>query len=360
MKMTTDNTNIYQLLPTAGIDTAIWHDVSELNKIIVDMGYKTEIFAENIEPRLKKTVKNYTGLHCKKDDIVMYHYSTGSIVNEFVRKLNTKKMLIYHNITPGHFFETFDEKLKNLVESGRKELKYFVDKIDICLADSEYNRKELLDNGFNNVYVLPIIIDFEKYRNTPSNPSIKFNDGFKNFLFIGRIAPNKKIEDVIKVFFTYKTTIDNKARLIIVGSYVENEYKKYFYMLNGFVNSLNLDNVIFTDRINFRDMVSIYRQADVFMTMSEHEGLCVPLIESMLFGVPIVAYNAAAVPETLGGSGILVEKKKYVEIAELINILFNNQNLRNEVVNTQYKRLKQFNKDILTNKFVTYLNMLIN
>jgi glycosyltransferase involved in cell wall biosynthesis len=268
--------------------------------------------------------------------------------------------LVYHNVTPWQFFEGFDENLKLLTKCGKEEIKLFLkSNLAFCIADSEFNKNELNELGFDNVYILPIIIDVEKYKRVKSNPKIKFDDGYKNFLFVGRIAPNKKIEDLIKIFFVYKNAINPKARLIIIGSFEENEYKKYYFMLQGLIKSLNLKDVIFTGRINFRDMVTIYRQADVFITMSEHEGFCLPLVEAMIFGIPIIAFNTTAIPETLGGSGILVNVKNYTEIAELIDIILMDHDFRDIIIKKQYERLSSFNVEMLREKFIEIIKPLI-
>jgi len=351
---------VYQLLPTASPDTAIWHEVLEIKKIIQELNFPTEIFAENIHPELLSEVKPYRFCRAEKDDVVIYHYSIGSELNSFVLSLNCKLIMIYHNITPAYFFDRFDDRLRFLTESGRKELKSFLNSnLSICIADSEFNKNELCNFGFKNVYVLPIILNIKKYRDEISNPKIKFGGDYKNFLFVGRIAPNKKIEDLIKLYFIYKRSVDSNVRLIIVGSYEENEYKKYYYTLNSFINELHLNDVFFTGKISFKDMVTIYRQSHIFITMSEHEGFCVPLVEAMIFGVPIIAFNSTAIPETLGDSGILVNKKNYTEIAELVDIVLSDSLLRSRIIDKQYKRLSVFDTDKLKQTFIDIIRMVL-
>ena len=333
---------INQILPSISYGDAISNHVLEIRNILRSWGYRSEIYAQHIHPKLKNDAKVYTeykNSYC--GNILLFHYSIGSEITDFVRLLPDKKILIYHNITPHSYFYGVNDTLVNLLKKGRNELGTFSNEIVLALGDSEFNRGELNDRGFMNTGVLPIIIDFDKYAQKPTQKIMDiFNDGHPNFLFVGRISPNKKQEDIIKTFYYYKKHIDSKARLFLVGSYEGME--RYYEQLVYLIEELGLKDVFITGKVDFKDLLAYYKLADVFISMSEHEGFCVPLLESMYFGIPIVAYNSTAIPYTLDGSGVLFNEKRYEEVAEMISFLIKNNKIKSKVIERQSDRLRKF------------------
>jgi glycosyltransferase involved in cell wall biosynthesis len=226
---------------------------------------------------------------------------------------------------------------------GREELASLVPSVDLALADSEYNRRELADLGFRRTGVLPLFIDFLKYA-APSNDFVRrlYRDGRANILFVGRIAPNKKIEDLIKVAFYYKKYISPLVRLTVVGK--TSSLPKYFESLVRMADKFYLkpEEIVFTGHVPDAEMFALYRASDVFLSMSEHEGFCLPLVESMVFDLPIVAYDAAAVPFTLDGAGVLVGTKRPDRVAELVARVAGDEDLRRRIIEGQRRRLERF------------------
>ena len=157
---------------------------------------------------------------------------------------------------------------------------------------------------------------------------------------MGRIAPNKKQEDVIRAFYYYKRNVNRKSRLILVGNYAGME--KYYYKLRNYVDELKLADVIFTGSIPFDEILAYYHLADLFLCMSEHEGICVPLVEAMYFDVPVLAYASSAIPSTLGGSGVLLKEKDPVLAGEMMHCILSDEALRQQILQKQRKRLQDF------------------
>lgn len=347
---------IHQILPSFTFGDAIGNYTLEIKSIIESRGYKSKIFAQDIHPKLAYIAKPLTKYHkySSTENIVIFHFAIGSDVSQFVKMLPDKKILIYHNITPSHFFRGINDSLSQLVQRGRREIIEFNTVTSLALGDSEYNRKELEGLGFKNTGVLPIIIDFEKYACKPTQKILdEFNDGHSNILFVGRISPNKKQEDIIKMFYFFKKHIDPKARLFLVGSNVGME--KYHEQLINLIKELDLNDVITTGKVDFKDLIAYYKVADVFVSMSEHEGFCVPLLESMYFELPILAYNSTAIPYTLDGSGVLFNQKRHEEVAEVCHTLISNRSVRNKIIDTQTKRLKMFEKPVIEKSLLEYI-----
>ena len=348
---------INQILPSISYGDAISNHVLEIKEILKSWGYESEIYAHHIHPKLKNDAKLYTEYkNSSCGNILLFHYSIGSEITDFVRSLPDKKVLIYHNITPHSYFNGINDTLINLLKDGRSELGSFSDEVVLALGDSEYNREELEVLGFKNTGVLPIIIDFEKYAQKPTKKIMdKFNDGHSNILFIGRISPNKKQDDIIKTFYFYKKYIDPKARLFLVGSYEGIE--KYHEQLINLIKKLDINDVIITGNVDFKDLLAYYKIADVFISMSEHEGFCVPLLECMYFELPILAYNSTAIPYTLNGSGILFNQKRYEEVADMCHILISNSSVRDQIIDTQTECLRMFEKPVIEKSLMEYIEM---
>jgi glycosyltransferase involved in cell wall biosynthesis len=173
----------------------------------------------------------------------------------------------------------------------------------------------------------------------PPNPVIlhMFDDDKTNFLFVGRVLPNKRFEDLIKVFCIYQRYIDPDSRLLLVGE--SHGFERYFDALMRLVDDLALEDVVFTGHVDTDDLVAYYMVADVFLSMSEHEGFCAPLLEAFRSGLPVMAFDAGAVAETLGGAGVLVREKRFEEIAEMAHLLVHDENLRRQVVQRQFEAL---------------------
>jgi GT2 family glycosyltransferase/glycosyltransferase involved in cell wall biosynthesis len=349
---------IHQIVPSLRDGDAIGNEVIEIRNALRRMGYDSEIFAEYIHPNVSKIARQLHEYKKNADNTVIYHFGVaGFEITEFVKHLPDKKILIYHNVTPPHFFKNINDSIFKSCLYGRNELNTLNKFVMLALGDSEYNKYELDNHGYNNTGILPILIDFSKYNISPNKETIqKFNDDYVNLIFVGRISPNKKQEDLIKVFYYYQK-INPKSRLIIVGSNIDME--KYFDKLQKLIKKLNLTDVFFTGQTSFDEMIAYYNLADVFLCMSEHEGFCVPLLEAMYFNVPIIGYNSSAVPYTLGGCGIIVNEKRYEEIAELINLLINDELIRKKIIENQKIRLLDFDMSKTEQKLKKYIQSVI-
>jgi glycosyltransferase involved in cell wall biosynthesis len=164
-----------------------------------------------------------------------------------------------------------------------------------------------------------------------------FDDDKTNFLFVGRTLPNKRIEDVIKVFGIYQKFIDPASRLLLVGE--SHGFERYFDSLLRMVDDLTLEDVVFTGHVDTDDLVAYYQVADVFLSMSEHEGFCAPVLEAFQFELPVMAFDGGAVAETLAGAGILIQEKRFEEIAEMAHLLVHDESLREKVIAKQNRVL---------------------
>ncbi len=328
---------IHQMLPNYWYGDAIGNNASAIREKLMELGYESEIYTELVHPKL--TARSYTDFleENSRDTWVIYHYSTGSPVNRFALENLDNIILIYHNITPGEYFARFDEDAAIRCDEGRETLARFASVVKASVGDSEYNAMELARLGFHNPAVSPLILDTSVIEPSGVSP---FNDEKTNILFVGRVAPNKRHEDLIKVFYYYKNFVNENSRLVMVGGYdVEGGY---YRSLENMARVMDLPDVVFTGVAPNERLGDYFSSADVFLCLSRHEGFCVPLIEAMRFGIPIVALSTTAVPYTLGPSGIVVERMEPHAIAEIIGEVCDNKKLRNDIVEGQYRRLEEF------------------
>ena len=333
---------VHQILPAISSRDGVSNDAITIRTILRKQGFKSEIYAKYIHPDVAKYAKDIKHYRPDARNILLYHFSlAGDDVTDFVKALLDTKGLIYHNITPPFFFENYDMNLQELCRNGLAELNTLPPYFFMGIGDSEYSRLTLEKVGFQKTETLPIFLNWEKL--------VKMDEKLKNdfsfetdviLLFVGRISPNKKIEDLIKVFYCFNKSINPNSKLILVGN---KQIPLYCTYLKNIVHSLKLqDSVIFTGSVTDEKLRHYYEIADIFLCMSEHEGFCVPLLEAMYYGVPIIAYNSTAVPYTLNNCGILVNEKEYPAIAELINVLLEDKQLKERIIIKQRERLQDF------------------
>lgn len=347
---------IVQLLPTVAYGDAVGNNALAIAAMLRRQGCETAIYAENIDARLPRGLVQYASEMpaLSAQDVLLYHLSFATELNLRLTELGGRKVIQYHNITPARYFEPYDAAAAESCRKGREQMCMLRDVPQLCLADSEYNRQELLAAGYAcPVKVCPILVPFADYAQTPDSEIIeRYRDGWANFLFVGRVTPNKKQEDVIRAFAWYKRHISEKARLFLVGS---EAIPRYTASLDAYVHELGVKDVIFPGHIRFSQILAYYHAADVFLCMSEHEGFCVPLLEAMYFGVPIVARNTTAIPGTLGGSGLLLPDADPVAAALAAERILRSPELKTRLAAGQKMRLRAFSEQAVQEQLLSAL-----
>jgi glycosyltransferase involved in cell wall biosynthesis len=297
---------------------------------------------ETADRRLEDLTVDYRELPgaSRPDNILIHHFSLGSRASRIAYALPDRMVLVYHNITPPEYFVDIHPLLTQQCFLGRRELRFYATRCDLALGDSEYNRRELEAAGFPATDVLPVVPDFSHLAGPPNYMQARaFDDEWVNVLFVGRMIPNKRIEDVIRWFYSYKRWHNPRARLLLVGSY--GGFERYIAMLHQFIARLGATDIYFQGHVTNEELVAYYELADVFLCASEHEGFCVPLVEAFHMGVPVIAFAAAAVPATLDGGGMLVTDKNPAEVAALIDALVTNDAFHTHVLRTQDAALQR-------------------
>ncbi len=330
------------MLPVYWYGDAIGNNAAVIRDYLQSWGYESEIYADVVHDDLDAKPYDTFLDDNAPDTAVIYHFSTGSPVNSYALENLKNIILLYHNITPYRFFEPFDPVATCESRGGREILANFAGKTTAAIGVSAYNKEELRELGFDNLYVSPLIVDLGKFGRSGQKP---FDDDKKNILFVGRVAPNKRHDHLIKVFYFYKKYINPDSRLVILGGY--DPHGDYYRSLLQLADSLDLHDVHFTGVVPDEKMGDYYDSADVYLSMSEHEGFCVPLLEAMNAGLPIVALARSGVADTLGSAGILINDFDPHIIAETVAEVIDNKKLQEEMIEAGKERLKDFERDKL-------------
>lgn len=332
-----------------------------IDRVLKEEKYDSRIMALKIHERLQDTAAFVDLKQIGPDDLVLFHKSTGDALTGRIAKLACRKGIIYHNITPPGFFFFYDPVMAGVQRMARNQLKKHLPGYDFAWGVSEYNRSELVSMGMDRrkTAVLPILMKRHPVQPDPETlQQLKAVTGIK-LLFIGRVIPQKKQEDIIKAY-RYVLEKNPDTKLFLVGSW--NGWEKYYAKLKGFCADLHLTDrqVIFTGPVTEEEKEAYLTGSDALVCMSEHEGFCVPLLEAMEHGLPVVAYKAAAVPETLDGSGIQFETKDYPEIAKAIQRLKQDPAFRQKIIRKQREQRDRFSYDTVRSKLLELINGEIN
>jgi glycosyltransferase involved in cell wall biosynthesis len=333
---------IHQLMPGFSYGDAISNYVRVIRDYLRACGYKSEIFVEHLDPRVAHEGKVAQPNSISQQAGLIYHHSIGCEVTDYAIAHSGPKCLIYHNITPAKFLLPYRPDVAQLLEKGRAELSELAQHFPLSVGVSNYNAAELVASGFSQPGVLPIAVDPKKWDMAADSQLMQqLQDGKTNLLFIGRISPNKRQEHLLEAF-THYLTMDREARLILVGGGDVND--PYYHHILNTIKKLRLTRyVMLPGQVNDAQLLAFYRTAHLFWSMSEHEGFCVPLVESMWFDVPILAYKSSAIPETLGEAGLMFTTKgDLVSVAALAKLLVKDKALSSKVINAQRRRRDKF------------------
>jgi glycosyltransferase involved in cell wall biosynthesis len=335
---------IDQWVPALHRGDAIGDSARLMRDAFRSWGHTADVYALELDEDLRDDGRHWSEWRPGGgDDVVILHFALPSRLTAALREHRGRRVLLHHNITPPEYFVGYDSEMVRICAAGREELRTLAGHVDLGLADSEFNRRDLEAVGFQRTGVLPIYLDFARYREQPS-PALRrlLSDGLSNVLFVGRIAPNKRQEDLVRLASYWKRFISPDVRLLLVGKLPRRRH--YFDALQAFLYEEGFTpwEVVFTGHVDHHDLLACYASAHVFVSMSEHEGFGVPLVEAMLMDVPIVAYRTTAVGDTLAEAGVQFAEKDLAAMAETAHRLSRDAAFKTAVLEGQRARLAAF------------------
>ncbi len=342
-------TEVHQFLSTFAGRDAIGMHTLRLRRLLREAGFESDIYAVDTHDDVRNEAldpKTFRSRARRSDDAwILYHFSIGNPLFDQVRELDVPLALDYHNVTDAKYFWRWEPRAATTMLEGRRQLAVAAPAVRFALADSEFNERELIELGCPRTAVAPILIDFADY-DTPPDPTLLAerrrgrNAGGADWLAVGRIAPNKCLHDVLLAFAVYVRLYDPRARLTLVGGQSAGHY---WHALHRLAEDLGVAGAVtFTDVVTHAELMACYRSSDLLLCLSEHEGFNVPVLEAMHFDVPVIAYAASAVPDTVGDGGLLLTDKDPVVVATAADRLRSDTSLRQSLVEAGRKRVEHF------------------
>ena len=347
----------HQVLASLGYGDAIGNQVLGIQRVLLAAGFESDIIVESVDPRFESLAVDYRDVLPNLDpgDLLIHHFSIGSRASRTAFALPNPMMLVYHNITPPEYFVGVHPWLARQCFHGRRELLPYRTRVELALGDSEFNRKELGALGFSPTGVLPVVPDFS-HLDVPPDPRVydAYDDDRTNVVFVGRLIPNKRPDQIIRSFHAYQRLCDPDARLILAGSY--GQFENYLAQLHHLVARLGTRNVHILGQVSNEELTAVYDVADLFLCASEHEGFCVPLIEAFYKRIPVLAYAATAVPDTLDGGGVLFDSRDPLDIAALMDAIRSDEAFEERILDAQDAALARLRSTDFAATTLEYVN----
>jgi glycosyltransferase involved in cell wall biosynthesis len=338
---------IDQVIPSLASRDAIGGHVVQLRDLLRSRGFESDIFYGNATPdRLDWGLPvSRIGDRPSAGRVLLYQLSIGSGVADIFRQRGERKFVNYHNITPADLLEAWVPAVGEEVRWGRAQLRDLAPVTEFAIADSVYNEKELQVAGYRSTTTVPLLVDLEGFAGSP-DPVLaarlagQKERGGADLLFVGKVSPHKGQHDLVKTLAAYRRLYDPNARLHLVGGAISEEYQT---ALERFIAELGLtDAVEIAGSVTHEELIAYYAGADAFVCLSNHEGFCVPLIESMYHRLPIVAYTNTAVPETVQSAGLVLPNKEPVRVAAAIDRVVTDPALRSVLAQAASERVGAF------------------
>ena len=337
--------HLIQLLPSHHRHDAIGAEASVIQEILENAGWRVDTFAEIIEPELEGKTRHINELADTeaKGAVALYHFAVASPITYRFIDLPCSKAIKYHSVTPPHFLEPYGKDVAAISHFGIKEINLLKDHTDLAFADSEFNQRELDLIGFPATRRVPYLFDPSRYSDKPDAEMLGGLEGRQVILFVGRIFPNKAPDDIIRVAAAWHKSESTPPPLFVLAGKPD-AIPAYTEEIKTLASRLGLDEdrLLFTGEISRRELVAAYKSAALFLSLSRHEGFCVPILESWLFDVPVLALAESAIPETVGEAGLLLNTAEPANVAGVAQHLLSNHSLRSDLVRLGRKRLQHF------------------
>lgn len=353
---------IHQFIPTLLPGDGTGNAARAMQHRLIEIGLESNCFVQEDKAELGYPKFDEYPKYAKPDDILIYHLATSSAIPNYLKSLTQDIVVNYQNLTPAKYFEPYDSGASALQNRGLAELRLLAERSVMGIAPSKFNVEDLIQAGFPVVEQVPIIFnpaDFMGPRDAQvSKMMFDLTDrGFSNWIFVGRLVPNKAQERLIMALAAHRDLFGDTAVLHLVG---RPSYRLYMKSLYDLVARLGLE-----ERVNFvmgvtpAELASFYSMADIFISASEHEGFCMPIVEALFHELPVIAFSAAAVPETLGVGGIHISDRDPVVIATWAHKVATSSALRRHLRELASLRARQLSPRVTVTRFDEAISRLL-
>jgi L-malate glycosyltransferase len=353
-------TAVHQFVPALLPRDATGDHTLALRHALRAAGWTSEIYVEAAHDELQSEATYFERYpdHARPDDILLYQLSTASPVADFLRDRPERLVLDYHNVTPPAFYQGWEGHTRDKVALALEQAAMLAPRATLGIADSSFNAGELESMGCPRTAVIPILVDIER-RGADVDVDERTRlaaqrAGATVLLFVGRFSPNKAQHRLIEALWLYRRWYEPEARLHLVGPAVTPTYAR---AVMDFAEELGLtDAVRHGEDLSDAQLAAWYEDADVFVCLSEHEGFCIPLLEAMHASLPVVAFDAGAVSETLGDAGLLLADQRPSSVAAAVHTVRTDPGLAGSLVAAGARRLRAFQPAHTAARFVETLS----
>jgi L-malate glycosyltransferase len=354
-----------QVIPSLASRDAIGVHTLNLRDALRAAGIDSDVYYGSHTPDVEREGRPVTELgRSGRERWLLYQASIGSPVYDILAARSEPKLVNYHNITPAALLRDWEPAVAYEVALGRTQLARLAAQSRFAVADSAFNESELQALGYEGTAVVPLLIDMHVKSGEP-DPELsgslarrRARDGGADLLYVGKISPHKAPHDLVKMLAVLRRVDDPAARLHLVGSPLGETYEP---ALRGFIEELGLTGAVnLAGSVSGAELEAYFQAADVFVCASDHEGFCVPLAEAMGHGVPIVAYGVTAVPETVGGAGLVLRDKSPVPFAAAVGRVLSDKRLRAVLAAAGKERAGGFDLEASTRRFVSLVERAVS
>jgi L-malate glycosyltransferase len=335
-------TVVHQLLSGAGPHDAVTTEAGVFRTYFRSWGWGGGDYAFRIAPGLNGAVADAQRLRAAPEDLLLLHHSAGWPGLDELLALPNRKLLIYHGVTPPDWLWEHSPVVAAHCAAGREQLRELLAVVDLAAAHSTFSVGELIELGAARTEVIPLIARFDELG--PVGPDDADPPGPPTVLFVGRLSPHKRHDEVIRAFALLRRYRQTDARLALVGDPVGGSYLR---LLQRLADSLAPGAITIESGLSPTALGDRYRAAHAFLCLSEHEGFCIPVLEAFHFGVPVVARPAGAVAEVAGDAAVLVDDRDPAVISELLALVLTDHELRAELRRRGRQRLDVFSPDAI-------------
>ena len=345
--------SIHQFHSGSAVGDAVINSMFFVQSMLQSFGFESNIYVEHVDPALSQQIRQLEDLRVTKSDVLLIHHSMGHDAFPHLAALHCRKFLVYHNITPPAFLE--DPSTQAYAIKGYVQLSQFRDIVEAAIAVSSFNARQLSSRGFDDVTVIPFLKDFTAIRYSPHSKTPYYDElAVIRLLFVGRVVPHKCQHELIDFVDTVRSMNRVPLGLVLVGKF--DSASGYKSRLDQLIRRAGLGrHVKITGRVTDEELFGWYRAANAYVSLSEHEGFGVPLIEAMAFDLPVIAYASSAVAETLGGAGISLPDKDPAGILEALIRVHQDRAYRSEIIRSQRRRLLRFTRQRIQNELRDWL-----
>ena len=327
-------------------------------------GWRSEIFAEAIHDDLASEAYKHWMYpeHAAEGDVAIYQFTTSSAVAGYLAEHGLPLILDFHNFTGPEYFAGWEPRSVQRAATAAEELALLAPRAVLGMAKSPFSERELRRAGCRRTAVVPVLADYGRLT-APPDPRVAAElaalgaGGGADILFVGRIVPSKAQHELVKALWAFRRLYDAEARLHLVGATSSFEYNK---ALQGFAHDLGLAAAVrMTGEVSDASLAAHFAAADVYLSLSAHEGFGVPLVEAMVAGVPVVTAGAGAVAETVAGAALVLRAADPAYIAAALQRICSDDRLRATLIAAGRRRAAELSGDAAAARIVDAVSAVV-